>query len=152
MTDVMDRTMSAEAVMKAPIGRRTLLAGCGVATVAGAAGFAAPAFAASGIKTFEGRYGFGARLIKGYFASPRGSMDCDVVVVVPEQGKVTAATRALARKHAAQGRLAVVPDLAETYGDAALFGVSAMKAALMADKASYRRFAHGSHRVTFVAA
>lgn len=155
MTQAVDRAKTAEALVDTPVSRRRFFATCGAVSAAGAAiGIAGPAFGATtGLRTFEGAYGLGARnLVFGYFANPRGRTNLDVVVIVPDSGKVTAKAKALARQHAAQGRMAVVPDLVATYGTAALGGVPAMTAALMADKARYHRLPLGSERVTFVAA
>lgn len=155
MTEAVDLAMTAQALATTPVSRRGFFATCGAVSAAGAAAsVAGPAWAATtGMRTYEGAYALGAHnLVFGYFANPRGKTDLDVVVIVPDKGRVTAKTRALARQHAAQGRMAVVPDLLATYGKAALGGVPAMTAALMADKARYRRLPLGSNRVTFVAA
>ncbi|WP_423605583.1 dienelactone hydrolase family protein [Sphingomonas sp. MS122] len=141
------------------VSRRAFLARAGVASAVGAAtaGMATNAAAAIlpgvKVKTFKGKYAVDShRIVDGFMASPRSKTKLDVVVVVSESGALTAEAEATARRYAAQGWLAIAPNLPSTYRGAALAGKPAMVEALMRDVPRLERLARGSGKVAIVTA
>jgi hypothetical protein len=135
--------------------RRGFLARCGALSIAGLAGggLASSAFAASSVRIYKGKYAIdGHRIVDGYFVWPRKRDRSDIVVVVSDSGKPTAAARAVAQRHGANGRIAIVPHLPASYADASLLGKAAMVTALMNDLPRLRGMARSSGRVSFVTA
>lgn len=136
------------------LNRRQALSAAGVA----AGALATPAWAAPGVaandprlRTFEGRYAAGGRIVDGYFASPRGRNDLDVLVVIPGEGGVDDALRETVRRHALGGVIAFAPDLAGTSGLTGA-GREAMVAATVAKAAWLKRHGRGNGIVRVVAA
>ncbi|URW74901.1 hypothetical protein M9980_10025 [Sphingomonas donggukensis] len=151
-------TIDAVDTLVGPVSRRGFIGRCAVAPVAGiAAGSvasgAAAAVAGGNVRGFTGKYAIDShRIIDGFFAAPRGRTGMDVVVVLPTRGAPAGAAEATARSYAAQGWLAIAPNLAATYKGAALLGQPAMVAAMMRDLPRLKRHARGSGRVAVVAA
>lgn len=143
----------------AGVSRRSFLGRAGVASAVGvaAAGMASNAAAAvlpgAKVKTYTGKYAIdGHRIVDGFMASPRGKTKLDVVVVISESGTLDSAAEATARSYAAQGWLAIAPNLPSTYRGAALAGKPAMVEALMRDMPRLERLARGSGKVVIAAA
>ena len=134
--------------------RRGFIARCAAApAVVVAASGLSVAGAATRVKTYKGRYAIDShRVINGYFASPRGGDACDVVLVIPQSGTLDAAAETMARGYAANGYLAIAPDLPSSYRAASPAGKSAMVAALMRDMPRLKRMSRGSGKVAVVAA
>lgn len=148
----------AVAMSMAPVSRRKFVGRCAAAPVAViAAGVLAPtaASAATGgsVTTYKGKYSLdGHRIVNGFFARPRGRTGLDVIVVVSESGALDAAAEAKARSYAAQGWLAIAPDLPSTYKGASIAGKAAMVESLMADMPRLKRLSRASGKVALVAA
>ena len=134
--------------------------GIAALSVAGsAAGLAAPAAAAmasadSRLATFKGRYAIhGGKIINGYFASPRGKTQLNVVLVIPGEQGLDARTQAAVRRHALAGCLAIAPDLTAKQGNVpAGAGRDAILAELIAAVPNLKHLPHGNGRVTVIAA
>lgn len=119
------------------VNRRGFVGACALAPLAG---MAMPALAAKPILDYTGRYAIDShRIVDGYFAWPRGRGESNVVLLITETGVPDAKARALARSHAAEGRLAIVPDLRATYAADAGEHRLAMTSALMNDSPRFRR-------------
>jgi hypothetical protein len=145
----------ASTVLTGKTSRRGFLARCGAVPVAGVAtgGLASSAFAATSTRSYAGKYAIdGHRIVDGYFVWPRKRDQADIVVVVSESGKPTAAAQAIAQRHGASGRIAIVPNLQTSYAGASLLGKGAMVAALMDDLPRLKRMARSSGQVSFVTA
>ena len=149
-----DTAPSVASSLQGKVSRRGFMGTCGVVSVAGATGaFAAPAFANGPIAVHDGRFAVDShRIVDGYFAWPRRHTNADVVVVIGESGIPDAASKAIARNHAANGRIAVVPHLAATYRDRTLGGKPALVAAMMSDLPRLRTMLRASGTVSVVAA
>lgn len=137
-----------------PCNRRGFIARCVAAPVVAAGGIGLNAAVAAGsIKTFKGRYAIDShRIVEGYFAAPRGAGKLDVVLVIPRSGTLDAAAETMARGYAADGYLAIAPNLPTSYRAAALGGKQSMVAALLRDMPRMKRLAQGSGKVVVVAA
>ena len=147
-------------IVQATINRRGLMGIAALSVAGSVAGLAAPAAAAvappadARLSTFKGRYAIdGGKIINGYFASPRGKTKLDVVLVIPGEQGLDARTRAVVRRHALAGYLAIAPDLAATQGDVPA-GASrdAVLAEVIAVVPNLRRLPFGNGKVTVVAA
>lgn len=150
---------SNDAVNSGEISRRGFLGRAGIASAVGvaASGVASQAAAAvlpgANIQTFKGKYAVDShRIVDGFMASPRNKTKLDVVVVISESGTLDAAAEATARSYAAQGWLAIAPNLPSTYRGAALAGKPAMVEAMMRDVPRLKRLARGSGKVAIVTA
>ncbi|WP_343519263.1 hypothetical protein [Sphingomonas sp.] len=136
---------------RAFLGRAGVASAVGVATAGMATNAAAAVLPGAKVKTFTGKYAVdGHRIVDGFMASPRGKTKLDVVVVISESGALDAAAEATARSYAAQGWLAIAPNLPTTYRGAA--GKPAMVEALNRDLPRLERLARGSGKVAVVAA
>ena len=139
-----------DSLARGVVGRRGFLA-LPVAGIAVAS--AGAAIAGAAIHSFKGRYAVdGHRIVDGFFAAPRTGSMLDVVLVIPASGALDATAEATARSYAADGWLAIAPNLPATYRDAAPFGKSAMVAALMQDVSRFQRLTRTNGRVTVIAA
>ncbi len=123
------------------------------AIVAATSGVATAAGFGPAIKVYKGRYAIdGHRIVDGFFASPRGKARMDMVVVIPATGTLDAAAETMARSYAADGYMAIVPNLPTSYRAASIGGKPAMVAALMRDMPRIRAMAQSSGKVAVVAA
>jgi len=142
------------------ISRRGAMSRMAVATAAGivAPVLAPVAHAAGGtdgdLRAFKGRYALrGGRVIDGYFVSPKGKTDLDVVVVLHGENGFDAGARALAHDYARAGKLAIVPDMPATYsGLMALAGRDAHVADIKGLSPAFGRHLRGNGKVEFVSA
>lgn len=136
-----------------PVSRRGFIGCMGALPVAGVAvSGAASAMTASNLSIYKGEYAIDSkRVVQGYFAAPRGRQSLDIVLVLPGEGMTAAQTEAKARGFAAQGWLAIAPDLPKTYRGAALGGRPALVAAMMRDLPRFKAMARGSGKVVVAA-
>ncbi|GAA0329136.1 hypothetical protein GCM10009087_44200 [Sphingomonas oligophenolica] len=127
MTDVTDQPVATgiASLARAPLGRRTVMSRMAALPVAsvvagsGMVGFATPA-AAAGIdprlNAQNLRFAIsGGRILDGYFATPRGKTNLDVVVVLHGKNGLDAAAEETARRYAQAGYFAVAPDLGKNF-------------------------------------
>ena len=144
----------AATALQGNLSRRGFMGTCGAVSIAGATGaFAAPALGAGSVRVYSGQYAVDShRIVDGYFAWPRRRANADVVVVIGEAGVPDAESKAIARRHAANGRIAIVPHLAATYRDQALGGKPALVAAMTRDLPRLRKMARASGTVSVVSA
>jgi carboxymethylenebutenolidase len=127
MTDVTDQPVGAgiASLVQAPLGRRTMMRRMAAVPVASAVagsgiGFATSAAAATGLdQRFQAqnlRFAIsGGRILDGYFASPRGKTNLDVIVVLHGENGLDAAAQETARRYAQSGYIAVAPDLGKNF-------------------------------------
>lgn len=132
--------------------------------VAAAAGAAAPAISSvahaatgftgtSGLRTFKGKYALrNGQIIDGYFVAPKGKTALDVVVVLHGENGFDAKARVLADRYARAGKLAIVPDLAATYGAAALSGRESRVADIKRLAPVFANSMHASGKIEYVSA
>ncbi|WP_066657555.1 MULTISPECIES: twin-arginine translocation signal domain-containing protein [unclassified Sphingomonas] len=138
------------------VSRRSFLGRAGAISAAGvvAASTVTPALAlgGNGVRTYKGKYAIDShRVIQGFVAGPRGKAYSDIVLVVSENGAIDAAAEATARRYAASGWLAVVPDLPATY-DGTAGNKQAMIEALNGDLPRFKRMVRKTGKVAIVAA
>lgn len=138
------------------VSRRSFLGRAGAISAAGvvAAGTVTPALAlgGNGVHTYKGKYAIDShRVIQGFVARPRGKAYSDIVLVVSENGAIDAAAEATARRYAASGWLAVVPDLPASYKGTA-GDKQAMIEALNGDLPRFKGMGRKIGKVAIVAA
>lgn len=141
-------------VLADPCDRRGFIARCAAApvVVAGATGLSAVA-AAGNVHTYKGRYAIDShRIVDGFFARPRGTANFDVVLVISQSGTLDDAAEQLARGYAADGYMAIAPNLPTSYRGASLGGKQAMVAALMRDMPRLKGMPRGSGKIAVIAA
>ncbi len=152
-------------IVTKPLNRRSVVGGMAAVPIAtSAVGFSVPAMAApamaatidptdSRLSIFKGRYALAnGKIVDGYFASPRGKTNLNVVLVMPKGDTLDAETENEARRHALDGYLAIVPDLKATSGASALAGRGAMLADMMTAMPGLKRMAHGNGHVRVIGA
>lgn len=129
----------------------SVAAASAVAVVAG--GLAAPAQASDArLQIFEGKYAFdGHKIVDGYFATPRGKMGMDILLVIPGEAGLDDSVRALVRRHALAGKAVIAPDLAKTAGGR-LMSRDAMIADLVSHIPRMRKHVRGNGRLTVLSA
>ena len=128
MTDATNQPVAAgiSSLVQAPLGRRTMMRRMAALPVAsavagsGIVGFATSAAAATGVdprlQAKNLRFAIsGGRILDGYFASPRGKTNLDVIVVLHGENGLDAAAEETARRYALSGYFAVAPDLGKNF-------------------------------------
>jgi len=128
MTDVTDQPVAAgiASLVQAPLGRRTMMRRMAALPVAsavagpGLVGFATSAAAATGtdprLQAKNLRFAItGGRILDGYFASPRGKTNLDVIVVLHGENGLDATAEETARRYALSGYFVVAPDLGKNF-------------------------------------
>jgi hypothetical protein len=158
MSEINEQSTQLDSAIRAPVGRRSAMGRMAAMSVApaivgsGVLGFAGSAFAATdaGLNARNLRYAIaGGQVIEGYFASPRGRSNLDLVVVLPDQDVVDAKAQATARRYAQAGFYAIAPDLRATFKGGSR---EAMVAGMVKAAGNLKRFAHGNGKVTIVSA
>ena len=142
------------AALAAPCNRRGFMTRVAAApvVVAGAAGLGS-AVAAGNVHTYKGRYAIDShRIVDGFFARPRGTAALDIVLVIPQSGTLDAAAEQMAQGYAANGYLAIAPNLPTSYRGAALGGKQAMVDAPLSDMPRLKGMPRASGKVAVVAA
>lgn len=114
-----------------------------------ASGVAVAARGTFKVREYQGRYAIDShRIVTGFFAKPRMTTKADVILIVSASGTPDAASKARARNWAANGRIAIVPDLGKTYGAMARLSRASAMTALNGDLRRFGRMTLASGRVT----
>ena len=162
MTDITDQPVAAgiSSLVKAPLGRRSVMRRMAALPIAsavagtGIVGFATSAAAATGtdprIRAKNLRFAIsGGRILDGYFASPRGKANLDVIVVLHGENGLDSTAQDTARRYALSGYFAVAPDLGKNFAGLD-HGSQVAEMVKLAPK--LKRMAHSSGNVRIVSA
>ena len=162
MTDVTDQPVAAgiSSLVQAPLGRRSMMRRMAALPVAsamagtGIVGFATSAAAATGVDprlhAKNLRFAIsGGRILDGYFASPRGKTNLDVIVVLHGENGLDATAEETARRYALSGYFAVAPDLGKNFAGLD-HGSQVAEMVKLAPK--LKRLPHGNGNVRIVSA
>lgn len=162
MTDVTDQPVSTgiASLARAPLGRRAVMGRMAALPVAsavagsGIVGFATSAAAATGVdprlNARNLRFAIsGGRILDGYFASPRGKTNLDVIVVLHGENGLDATAEETARRYALAGYFAVAPDLGKNFAG---FDRDGQVAEMLSLAPKLKRLPHSNGNVRVVSA
>jgi carboxymethylenebutenolidase len=161
MSEVVDQPVAGIAgLVQAPLGRRAVMGRLAAMPVASAVagsgiiGFASSAAAATGtdprLQAKNQRFAIsGGRILDGYFASPRGKTNLDVIVVLHGENGLDTLAEETARRYALSGYFAVAPDLGKNFAGLSRDGQIAEMVKLAP---KLKRLPHGNGNVRIVSA